>query len=75
MLNIGRLRRAAGLTQEELAARIGVRRGALAMWELGKSWPPAQILPALAENLDCKIEDLYTDSNSDGGACPCGTGA
>ena len=53
-------RKAARLTQFQLAERIGVERGALAMWEIGKSWPSAQLLPALAELLSCSIEDLYT---------------
>lgn len=75
MLRIAKLRRDAGLSQQQLADKIGVRRGALSMWELGRSWPHAQILPDLASALNCSIEELYADSNDVGGECPCGTGA
>lgn len=52
-------RKAAGLTQAQLAEAIGVERPALAMWEIGASWPSARILPALADTLLCTIDELY----------------
>lgn len=52
-------RKAAGLTQFQLSEKLGVNRAALAMWEIGRSWPSAQLLPALAELLSCSIDDLY----------------
>ena len=52
-------RKAAGMTQAQLAASIGVERAALAMWEIGASWPPARLLPALADVLICTIDELY----------------
>lgn len=52
-------RKAAGYTQEALAAALGVTRPALAAWETGRSWPSAALLPALADLLLCSIEDLY----------------
>lgn len=52
-------RKAAGYTQEALAAALGVTRPALAAWETGRSWPSAALLPALADLLLCQIEDLY----------------
>lgn len=54
-------RKKAGFTQQQLADRLGVERGALAMWECGKSWPPARLLPAMADLLLCGIEDLYRE--------------
>lgn len=58
-------RQAAGLTQAELAARIGVGRPALSMWEIGTNWPPARILPPLADALLCSIDDLYRAPEAD----------
>lgn len=52
-------RKAAGMTQAQLAEAIGVERAALGMWEIGASWPSARILPALADVLLCTVDDLY----------------
>ncbi|WP_329595912.1 helix-turn-helix domain-containing protein (plasmid) [Streptomyces sp. NBC_01362] len=35
----GQLRRAAGLTQQDVAEAIGVKRLAVARWELGETYP------------------------------------
>lgn len=61
MVGIQAKRKEAGLTQQELAEAIGCQRGALSMWEAGKSWPPARLLPKLAETLQCSIEELYEE--------------
>ena len=52
-------RKAAGMTQAQLAEAIGVERAALGMWEIGASWPSARILPALADVLLCTVDALY----------------
>ena len=52
-------RKAAGMTQAQLAAALDVERPALAMWEIGQNWPSARILPAMADLLLCSIDDLY----------------
>lgn len=60
-------RKAAGMTQAQLAEAIGVERPALAMWEIGASWPSARILPALADVLLCSIDALYEPPEVKGG--------
>ena len=50
--NIKRLRSAAGLSQEELAAKLHVVRQTVSKWEKGLSVPDADMLIALAEALD-----------------------
>lgn len=55
-------RKAAGLTQAELAAKVGVCRTAVAAWESGKSYPPADRLPTIAAALSCTVDDLYNTS-------------
>ena len=59
MEGLAPMRKSAGLTQFQLSEQLGVNRATLAMWEIGKSWPSAQLLPALAGLLSCSIEDLY----------------
>lgn len=64
MKNIGerikQKRRAAGLTQLELAAKIGIKRSAVTQWELGITQPNGQNLLKLAESLSCDPK-LFTN--------------
>ena len=59
-------RKAAGMTQAQLAAALDVERSALANWEAGYAWPSARILPAMADLLLCSIDDLYVAPEADG---------
>ena len=47
-----------GISQKELAKRIGVDQTAVSMWETGKAMPQASKLPKLAKILECSIEEL-----------------
>ncbi len=47
-----------GLTQGELAKKIGVSQNALSMCELGVSFPKKKTLDKLADALECSIADL-----------------
>lgn len=47
-----------GLTQKELAKKIGITQNALSMCELGVSFPKKKTLDKLAEALGCNISDL-----------------
>ena len=49
--NIRRLRRAAGLSQEELAGRLGVSRQSVSLWEQGVTNPTVENIYAMAEVL------------------------
>ena len=49
----------ANMTQEQLADQLGVTRAAVGMWEIGRSWPSAALLPQMADLLLCSIDDLY----------------
>ncbi|MFD3563465.1 helix-turn-helix domain-containing protein [Streptomyces sp. NPDC058686] len=52
-------RRAADLTQGELAELIGVGRGAVAKWETAKTVPEPHKLPALAKALGGSLDELF----------------
>lgn len=47
-----------GLTQAELAKRVGISQNALSMCELGWHFPRKKTLDKLAEVLECSIADL-----------------
>lgn len=55
------LRKAAGLTQQEVAMHFGLNRAAVAMWERGASVPKVHILPELAKLLGCSIDELFKE--------------
>lgn len=56
--NLAVYRLAAGLSQSELARRVGVTRTALAQWEVGRNRTPVAVVRALAKTLRCRISDL-----------------
>ena len=56
--NLRALRKAKGLTQEELAARLHVVRQTVSKWEKGLSVPDADLLLRLAEVLDTTVSRL-----------------
>lgn len=64
--NLPILRRRAGFTQESLAEALGVSRQAVSKWEAGAALPEAATLLALAELLDCSLDELMLREVSEG---------
>ena len=58
--NIQKYRKLAGLTQEALAAKLGVTFQAVSKWENGKSSPEVLLLPIMAESFGCTIDELFS---------------
>lgn len=56
--NIKAMRKAKGLSQEELAARLNVVRQTVSKWETGLSVPDADLLISLSEQLDTSVSTL-----------------
>lgn len=56
------MREANGLTQAELAKKIGVNQTAISQWEHGTAKPRSDKLPVLAKILKCSIDDLFQDT-------------
>lgn len=49
-----------GLTQEQLASRLGVSAPAVNKWERGNSYPDITLLPVLARTLGVDLNTLLS---------------
>jgi transcriptional regulator with XRE-family HTH domain len=65
--NVRRLRKAAGLSQAELAARMGVDRAYLSGLELGQRNPTIVSLWHLGKALEIDLREFFYRSRSRGG--------
>lgn len=68
-LNIRARRKELGMTQEQLAEKLGVGHQALSRIEQGHMAPKMDRLPALAEALQCTVSDLFRNKADCGYAC------
>jgi len=57
--NIKRERKLCGLTQQELADKIGIKQQQLSQWENNKFEPTVSSIVALAKALDVSFDDLF----------------
>ena len=57
--NIAKYRKAKGLTQEELGAKLGVTNQAVSKWESEVSMPDVMLLPEIVTALSITLDDLY----------------
>lgn len=60
--NIKKLRKSKGLSQEELAVKLGVVRQTVSKWEKGLSVPDSEMLIKLAEELDTTVNNLLGET-------------
>lgn len=58
MINLKIMRIRRGMTQVELAAKVGISQNALSFYEVGSRSPRMDILYKLADALDCEIKDI-----------------
>lgn len=63
-INIRKMRKEKGLTQEELAEKIGVKQGAISQFECGVIQPSVNTLVKIANVLDCSVDDLIAPDES-----------
>jgi transcriptional regulator with XRE-family HTH domain len=56
---IAELRKARGMTQEELSSVIGVSPQSVSKWETGTTLPDILLLPVIADVFDVSIDALY----------------
>lgn len=58
--NILKYRKKSGLSQDELAQKLGVTFQAVSKWENAKAAPDITFLPIMADLFDCSIDDLFS---------------
>lgn len=63
---LGRLMKATGVSQEQLAEAIGTRQTAVSYWVTGKREPGMRNLWALADYFGCSIDFLVGRAKADG---------
>lgn len=56
--NVKRLRQAAGMTQAELAARLGITTPSITKWEKGRSNPDLLNVFRMKEIFECSVNDI-----------------
>jgi len=62
---IRHLRRERDITQEELAAAVGVTYQSVSRWENGQAYPDMELIPKIAQYFDISTDILFgTDSDS-----------
>jgi transcriptional regulator with XRE-family HTH domain len=59
---ISELRREKGITQEEMAEKLGVSPQAVSKWENDNSCPDIMLLPKIADMLGVTVDELLSDS-------------
>ena len=62
---ISKYRKEKGLTQEELAAKLGVSSQAVSQWENDASCPDISLLPQLCRTLGITTDELLTGNNNE----------
>ena len=60
-MQIKKYRSICGLTQKELAKKLGVHQTAVAQWENGRTNPSLHRLPGICSTLRCTINELLYD--------------
>jgi transcriptional regulator with XRE-family HTH domain len=61
-LRLAQLRKAAGLSQIELAKAVGVPQQSIAYWETVATPPRSDVLPKMAKALGVRVEDILGDT-------------
>lgn len=65
--NISQRRRATGLTQEDVASRLGVSRQTVGKWESGRATPELEKLVTLCDLFGCSLDELVGRVESEHG--------
>ncbi len=63
---LGQVRREQGLTQEQLAQRLGVSQRTVSRWETGRNMPDISMLTALCAQLDITVAELLAGQRIEG---------
>ena len=61
IMAIQAMRKVAGLSEGELAGKMGVTKSTVLEWEKETYLPKTRELPALADALECSIDELFAE--------------
>lgn len=61
MKNIAKKRLSIGISQRDLAEKVGVTDSAVCQYETGKRSPSIETLKKIAEVLGCSVDDLIKE--------------
>lgn len=64
-MNIATMREKAGLTQTDLAKKLGVHQTTVSKWEAADIYPTGSLIPKIAEILNCSTDDLFKKDDRD----------
>lgn len=64
-MRLREMRTRAGVTQQELANRVGVKQSAVAHWEAGTFDPRLSRIVQIAEALGCTVNDLLEETKTE----------
>ena len=53
-----------GLSQREVAKKLGITDAAVCLWETGKTMPRATLLPKLAALYGCTVDELLREDDT-----------
>lgn len=59
--NIRYLRKQNGLSQEQLARKLGITQGSVSLWEQGRTDPDTKTLAKIAEIFNVSVDFLFSD--------------
>jgi len=59
--NMERFRKKSGLTQQQLAVRLGVARATVGAYEQGRAAPPLEVMGQLADCFGCSVDELIKE--------------
>lgn len=54
-----------GITQKDLATKLGVDQSTISLWESGKTAPRASLLPQIAKICKCTIDELLMEEHDE----------
>ncbi len=63
MKKIKELREKLRMTQGQLARKLKIAQSTVAMWETGKTVPKTKMLHAIAEILECSVDELLKETS------------
>ena len=58
-------RKKAGLSQADVAMKLGIKSASVCQWETGKTSPRSTLLPKIAALYGCTVDELLTPDGPD----------